>query len=106
MLFAHIRHIKYDIFLVVHRNRKIEKISEKNLSNNKIEKNLLKKNKPILDSVPEKKIDTKDKKNNDKGQDLENETSVDIENTSNLSVKEVIGEGEGKKPTNVKDTDN
>ena len=76
------------------------------LSNNKIEKNLLKKNKPILDSVPEKKIDTKDKKNNDEGQDLENETSVDIEKTSNLSVKEVIGEDEGKKSTNVKDTDN
>ena len=76
------------------------------LSNNKIEKNLLKKNKPILDSVPEKKIDTKNKKNNDEGQNLENETSVDIEDTSNLSVKEVIGEDEGKKPTNVKDTDN
>ena len=76
------------------------------LSNNKIEKNLLKKNKPILDSVPGNKKNKKNKKNNDEDQGLENETSVDIDDASKLSVKEVIGEGEVKKPTNVKDTDN
>ena len=74
------------------------------LSNNKIEKNLLKKSNQTLKVVTDKKINKKKPNTNDSGSEIEKETTADIQDTSNLSAKEIIGHSDGKNSNKIDDT--
>ena len=74
------------------------------LSNNKIEKNLLKKSNQTLKVVTDKKINKKKPNTNDSESEIEKETSADIQDTSNLSAKEIIGDSDGKNSNKIDDT--
>jgi len=73
------------------------------LSNTKIEKNLLKKNVPILENQKEQK--NKKSSSNQKA-DIEKEDILDIEDTSKLPVAEIIGNNDGKKSEPKAEKDN
>ena len=74
------------------------------MSNNKIEKNLLKKSNQTLKVVTDKKINKKRPNTNDSGSEIEKETTADIQDTSNLSAKEIIGDSDGKNSNKIDDT--
>ena len=74
------------------------------LSNNKIEKNLLKRSNQTLKVVTDKKINKKKPNTNDSGSEIEKETTANIQDTSNLSAKEIIGDRDGKNSNKIDDT--
>ena len=74
------------------------------LSNTKIEKNLLKKDSRIFNTVKDKTINKKTSKITSSEPEIEEKTTIDIGDVSKLSVKEITGDTGGKSSNKIDDS--